>query len=68
MSIVGAQGVVTLAVGGGDALGEVEVATSGGTQRFLAVAPEPIEVDAPILVVGVQPGRVVSVERWIALP
>jgi len=49
-------------------LGEVELSFAGGTERFLARATEPVEVDAAVLVVGEMPGRVVDVERWTRLP
>ena len=66
--LVGRTGVVTLAIGGGDGLGEVELSFGGGTERFLARGVEPIEVDSAVLVVAERPGRVVDVERWTAFP
>ncbi|ROZ98107.1 hypothetical protein [Gordonia sp. OPL2] len=66
--VIGTTGVVTLAIPGGDTLGEVELAVGGGTERYLAAAVEPVELDRTVLVVGVRPGRVVDVEPWIAAP
>ncbi|AZG47426.1 hypothetical protein [Gordonia insulae] len=66
--MIGTTGVVTLAIGGGDALGEVELALAGGSERFLALAAEPIAVDATVLVIGVRTGRIVDVEPWVPLP
>jgi len=66
--LVGRTGIVTLSIPGGEQLGEVELSFAGGTERFLARATEPIEVDAAVLVVGEMPGRVVDVERWTRLP
>jgi len=66
--VVGVIGVVTLAVGGPDSLGEVELRIGGGTERFLAQAREAIAEGEDVLVVRVLPGRVVDVERWIAPP
>ncbi|MGW0036743.1 hypothetical protein [Gordonia sp. NPDC003376] len=66
--MIGTIGVVTLAIPGGDRLGEVELPYAGGTERFLARGREPIEVDRSVLVVAVSPGRIVEVERWIAPP
>ncbi|GAC67628.1 hypothetical protein [Gordonia soli] len=66
--MVGSTGVVTLAIAGGDGIGEVELALAGGTERYLARSADPIEVDATVLVIGVEPGRIVDVERWLPLP
>ncbi|MFW0789444.1 hypothetical protein [Gordonia sp. CPCC 205333] len=63
-SLIGATGDVTVAIDGGTALGEVELFVSGGSERFLAQCPYPLTVGEAVLVVGVQPGRVVDVERW----
>ena len=41
---------------------------AGGTERYLAQAREAIDEGENILVIGVLPGRVVDVERWIAPP
>ncbi|MGC4961116.1 hypothetical protein ACPXCG_11555 [Gordonia sp. DT218] len=66
--MIGTTGVVTLAIGGGESLGEVELRLAGGTEKFLAVASEPVGVDATVLVIGVRPGRIVDVEPWLPLP
>ncbi|MEE3851576.1 hypothetical protein VZC37_14620 [Gordonia sp. LSe1-13] len=66
--MIGTTGVVTIAVGGGDSLGEVELSLAGGTERFLAVAAVPVAVDATVLVVEVRPGRIVVVEPWVPMP
>ncbi|MGV9712698.1 hypothetical protein ACWDTI_18790 [Gordonia sp. NPDC003424] len=65
--MIGTTGVVTLPIGGRGSLGEVELSLSGGSERYLAAAAEPIGVDETVLVVGVRPGRVVEVERWTAM-
>ncbi|WP_343287371.1 hypothetical protein [Gordonia sp. SID5947] len=46
----------------------MELASAGGTERFLAVAAMPLDVDETILVIGVRPGRVLDVERWLPMP
>ncbi|WLP92558.1 hypothetical protein [Gordonia sp. NB41Y] len=66
--MIGTIGVVTVAIGGGDQLGEVELPFAGGTERFLARGREPIGVDQSVLVVAESPGRIVEVERWIVPP
>lgn len=62
--MIGAMGVVTLAIPGGDALGEVELRLAGGTERYLARSAVPIEFDGGVLVIAVHPGRIVDVEPW----
>ncbi|GAB17466.1 hypothetical protein GOEFS_033_00270 [Gordonia effusa NBRC 100432] len=64
ISLVGATGDVTIAIGGGTSLGEVELFVGGGSERFLAQCPYPLDVGESVLVIGVEPGRVVDVERW----
>ncbi|GAC52088.1 hypothetical protein [Gordonia amicalis] len=66
--LVGRTGVVTLAIPGGETLGEIELPFGGGTERFLARATEPLDDDTPVLVIAELPGRVVDVERWTTLP
>lgn len=63
-SLIGATGDVTVAISGPGALGEVELSISGGSERFLAQCPYPLLEGESVLVVGVQPGRIVDVERW----
>ncbi|MDL9937542.1 hypothetical protein QSJ18_12365 [Gordonia sp. ABSL1-1] len=65
--MIGSTGVVVLAIGGGESLGEVELSVGGGTERYLARSAEPVALDATVLVVGVLPGRIVDVERWVPL-
>ena len=36
--LIGRTGVVTLGIGGGESLGEVELAMALGTERFLALS------------------------------
>ncbi len=66
--MIGTTGVVTVAIGGRESLGEVELLLAGGSERYLAVAAEPISADETVLVIGVRPGRVVEVEQWVAMP
>lgn len=66
--MIGTTGVVVLAIGGGQAMGEVELRMAGGTERFLALAAEAIGLDETVLVVEERPGRVVMVERWLPMP
>ncbi|MCH5641704.1 MULTISPECIES: hypothetical protein [unclassified Gordonia (in: high G+C Gram-positive bacteria)] len=66
--LIGRTGVVTLAIGGPDVLGEVELTMAAGTERFLARASESITEDVPVLVVDVEAGRIVVVEPWVSLP
>ena len=47
--MVGAIGIVTLGIGGGDSLGEVELRIAGGTERYLAQAREAIDEGASVL-------------------
>lgn len=64
MTLIGALGDVTVAIGGGGALGEVELQVAGGSERYLARCPYPLAEGESVLVVGVAPGRIVDVERW----
>lgn len=66
--MIGTTGVVVLAIGGGQAMGEVELRVAGGTERFLALADGAIAVDETVLVVEERPGRVVIVEQWMPMP
>lgn len=66
MTLIGAFGDVTVAIGGGSALGEVELWIAGGSERYLAQCPYPLAEGESVLVVGVAPGRIVDVERWTA--
>ncbi|ACY19832.1 hypothetical protein Gbro_0502 [Gordonia bronchialis DSM 43247] len=66
--LIGRTGVVTLGIGGGESLGEVELAMALGTERFLARCATPVATDETVLVVGVSPGRIVDVEPWVAMP
>ncbi|NMO03143.1 hypothetical protein HH308_18175 [Gordonia sp. TBRC 11910] len=63
-SLIGATGDVTVSIGGGEQIGEVELLIAGGSERFLARCPYPLAEGESVLVVGVRPGRVVDVERW----
>jgi hypothetical protein len=66
--LVGRTGAVTMAIPGGEPLGEVELPFAGGTERFLARAVEPIALDAAVLVIAEGPGRIVDVEPWVSAP
>ncbi|MFE3545155.1 hypothetical protein ACFXK0_19525 [Nocardia sp. NPDC059177] len=63
----GMTGTITSPIRAAGALGEVLVAIRGGTELYLARADEAIEAGATVLIVSVQPGRIVEVVRWIPL-
>ncbi|GGK52110.1 NfeD family protein [Nocardia camponoti] len=64
----GLTGVVTSPISAAGGLGEVLVSIRGGTELYLARADEPIPAGTTVLVVAVNPGRIVDVVAWIALP
>ncbi|EON31128.1 MULTISPECIES: hypothetical protein [Gordonia] len=66
--LVGRTGTVTMAIPGGEPLGEVELPFAGGTERFLARAAGPIGLDEAVLVIAEWPGRIVDVEPWARTP
>jgi hypothetical protein len=48
-------------------LGEVLVAIRGGTELYIARAEEPILAGTAVLIITVNPGRIVDVVPWIPL-
>ncbi len=62
--LLGLTGTVTVALPGGDGLGEVLLRMAGGTQTFLARSGEALAVDEAVLVVADLGFRVVDVVRW----
>ncbi|MFC9964677.1 hypothetical protein ACFVH4_10600 [Nocardia ignorata] len=65
--VQGMTGTITSPIRAAGALGEVLVAIRGGTELYLARADEPIEAGATVLIVAVNPGRLVDVVPWIPL-
>jgi hypothetical protein len=61
---VGRVGQLYVATRGNSGPGEVSVAIRGGRETFIAHSQEPIPEGATVLIVGLQPGRVVIVEPW----
>jgi hypothetical protein len=62
--VIGEQGYVTTRIPGGDRPGEIRIALRGGSEVFIAFAPEPIERGERILVLGRRPGRAVDVTMF----
>lgn len=63
-AVVGRTGTVVVAVRGEQGPGEVSVPVRGGTELFLAYAPQEIAVDTVVLVVGSRGARAVDVQPW----
>lgn len=63
-AVVGRVGTVVIPVRGEHGPGEVSVAVRGGTETFLAYAPQPIGIDTVVLVVGSRGARAVDVQPW----
>ena len=63
-AVVGRTGTVVLRIRGADGPGEVTVAVRGGTETFLAYAPEVIEADTVVLVLSSRGPRAVDVQPW----
>ncbi|MFD0360859.1 hypothetical protein ACFQZZ_05280 [Nocardia sp. GCM10030253] len=63
----GLTGTLTSAIRGAGMLGEVLVAIRGGTELYIARAEEPISAGATVLIITVNPGRIVDVVPWIPL-
>jgi hypothetical protein len=59
--VIGEQGVVTTRIPGGDAPGEVQIFLRGGSESFIAYAPEEIGRGERVLILGRRPGRAVDV-------
>ncbi|MFE9320116.1 hypothetical protein ACIHDR_04525 [Nocardia sp. NPDC052278] len=63
----GLTGTLTSPIRGPGMLGEVLVAIRGGTEIYIARAAEPISAGETVLIIAVQPGRIVDVVPWIPL-
>ncbi|MFI5776290.1 hypothetical protein [Nocardia sp. NPDC051570] len=63
----GLTGTLTSPIRGADMLGEVLVAIRGGTEIYLARSTQPLAAGTAVLVIGVNPGRIVDVVPWIPL-
>ncbi|MFQ6328986.1 MULTISPECIES: hypothetical protein [unclassified Nocardia] len=63
----GLTGTLTAAIRGAGMLGEVLVAIRGGTELYIARAEEPIPAGTTVLIITVNPGRIVDVVPWIPL-
>ncbi|NNH68446.1 hypothetical protein HLB23_00860 [Nocardia uniformis] len=64
----GKIGTVQSPIGGAGQLGEILVSVRGGRELYIARASEPIGVGATVLVVHVNPGRIVDVVPWMDVP
>ncbi|MFJ1455536.1 hypothetical protein [Nocardia wallacei] len=65
--VQGLTGTLTSPIRGADMLGEVLVAIRGGTEIYIARAAEPLDAGTTVLVVAVNPGRIVDVVPWVPL-
>ena len=65
--VQGRTGTLTSPIRGADMLGEVLVAIRGGTEIYIARADEPLDAGTTVLVVQVNPGRIVDVVPWLSL-
>jgi hypothetical protein len=63
----GLTGTLTAQIRGAGMLGEVLVAIRGGTELYIARAEEPISAGTTVLIITVNPGRIVDVVPWIPL-
>ncbi|MCX4091658.1 NfeD family protein [Nocardia sp. alder85J] len=63
----GMTGTLTSPIRGAGMLGEVLVAIRGGTEIYIARSDEPLAAGTTVLVVQVNPGRIVDVVPWIPL-
>jgi hypothetical protein len=63
----GLTGTLTAPIRGAGMLGEVLVAIRGGTELYIARAEEPILAGTAVLIITVNPGRIVDVVPWIPL-
>ncbi|RZS37759.1 hypothetical protein EV193_105317 [Herbihabitans rhizosphaerae] len=62
--VQGLTGTLTSAIRGSGHLSEVLVAVRGGTELYIARSAEPIDSGATVLIVQVNPGRIVDVVPW----
>ncbi|QIS20548.1 hypothetical protein [Nocardia terpenica] len=65
--VQGSTGTLTSPIRGPGMLGEVLVAIRGGTEIYIARADRALEAGTTVLVVAVNPGRIVDVVPWIPL-
>jgi hypothetical protein len=65
--VQGLTGTLTSPIHGANMLGEVQVAIRGGTEIYIARATEPLDAGTTVLIVQVNPGRIVDVIPWIPL-
>ncbi len=65
--VLGMTGRLTSPIRSAGMLGEVLVAIRGGTELYIARSTEPLDTGTTVLVVAVQPGRIVDVVPWIPL-
>ncbi|MEU8901712.1 hypothetical protein [Nocardia sp. NPDC048505] len=65
--VAGLTGTLTSPIRGAGMLGEVQVAIRGGTELYIARATEAIPSGATVLIISVNPGRIVDVVPWIEL-
>ncbi|NKY85192.1 hypothetical protein [Nocardia veterana] len=65
--VLGSTGRLTSPIRGAGMLGEVLVAIRGGTELYIARSTEPLAAGTTVLVVQVNPGRIVDVVAWIPL-
>lgn len=63
--VQGKIGTVTSPIRGAGQLGEILVAVRGGRELYIARATEPLDIGATVLVVQVNPGRIVDVVPWL---
>ena len=64
--LVGREGRVTTAIGGGAKPGEIRVVVEGLPHYLIAYADEPIEADEPVLVIDSRGARQFDVVPWPA--
>ncbi|WP_227982121.1 hypothetical protein [Nocardia spumae] len=65
--VLGSTGKLTTPIRGAGMLGEVLVAIRGGTELYIARSTEALDTGTTVLVVQVNPGRIVDVVPWIPL-
>ncbi|WP_228001519.1 hypothetical protein [Nocardia australiensis] len=63
----GLTGTLTSPIRGAGMLGEVLVAIRGGTELYIARADEAISAGTTVLIITVNPGRILDVVPWIPL-
>ncbi len=63
-SVVGCDGMLTIATRGPDGPGEVLVKTRGGTEAYLAWSEQPLARGTDVLVLSSRGERAVDVMQW----